>query len=87
MCLMSCFFACLVLLEVIIDGVLQLAQLLLLLHLLLLLVSGQAGLHVVLLVVVILLFLRTQKGVGGRGRQGRAAEGGVSRAAMGRGRC
>lgn len=80
------FSACLVLLEVVVNGVLQLAQLLLLLHLLLFLVSGQAGLHIVLFVLVVLLFLWTQKGVGAGG-QGRAAEGGVSWAALGQGRC
>lgn len=50
-------FACLVLLEVVINGVLQLPQLLLLLHLFLLLVSGQSGLYIVFFVIVILLFL------------------------------
>lgn len=52
----------LVLLEVVIDGVLQLPELLLLLHFFLLLVSGQSWFHVVLFIVVVLLFLQRQKG-------------------------
>lgn len=52
----------LVLLEVVIDGILQLPELFFLLHLFLFLVSSQSGLHVVLLVIILLLFLQRQKG-------------------------
>lgn len=64
--------ACLVLLEVIIDGILQLAELFFLLHLLLFLVSSQSRLYIVFLVVILLLFLQRQKGPGGRGTSERA---------------
>lgn len=69
---LSNLFACLVLLEVIINGVLQLPELFLLLHFFLLLVSSQTRFHIVFFVIIILLFLQRQEGEGGR-----AAEGGV----------
>lgn len=54
--------SCLVLLEVIINGVLQLPKLLFLLHLLLFLVSSQSRFNIIFFIVIILLFLQTQEG-------------------------
>lgn len=54
--------SCLVLLEVIINGVLQLPELLFLLHLLLFLVSSQSRFNIIFFIVIILLFLQTQEG-------------------------
>ncbi len=59
--------ACLVLLEVIINGVLQLPELFFLLHFLLFLVSSQSRFDIILFIIIILLFLQRQRG-------GRAAE-------------
>lgn len=63
--------ACLVLLEVIIDGVLQLPELFFLLHLFLFLISSQSRLNIVFLVIILLLFLQRQKGPGVGGRRQR----------------
>lgn len=64
---------CLVFLEVIINGVLQLPELFFLLHLFLFLVSSQSWFNIVFFIVIILLFLQRQKGqgAGGRGRSKR----------------
>lgn len=70
--------ACLVLLEVIIDRVLQLPELFFLLHLFFFLVSRQSRLHIIFLVIILLLFLQRQNreqgwgGAGGRGMSERA---------------
>lgn len=54
--------ACLVLLEVIINGVLQLPKLFFLFHFFLFLVSSQSRFNIIFFIIIILLFLQRQKG-------------------------